>query len=813
MFKNYILTSWRSIRKNKLYSLLNIAGLAIGLASFILISHYVLDELSYDHWIKDSDRIYRIDGDLKFGGTAMNIAVVSDPMGPTIVKEYPQVEQYVRFYQDGPKLIKKGPEFIRESAGNMIHADSTLLDIFSFKILAGEKQRPLNGRDKVIISESMAKKYFGNIEYNEIIGKTLETDDDPKFYTVTAVMQNIPRNTHFHFDMIFTISNIRYEWNNWLSNNLATYIKLKEGVTEKEINPKFREMVVTYAMPQAAQFMDVKSLDQFEQAGNHLNYSLMPLTDIHLHSNKVAELAAHGNIQYVYIFSAIAFFILIIACINFMNLATARSANRAKEVGVRKVLGTQKSNLIFQFLSESTLMAYISTAVGIGLAFAFLNIFNSIAYKEYSIMELLSIKWIIALVLLPLLVGAIAGLYPAFYLSAFRPIEVLKSKIHSKGYKDVFRSSLVVFQFITSILLIVGSVVIYKQLNFIKNTNIGFNKEQVLIIDGAQALGNSLKSFKDEVSAYAGIQGSTYTGFLPVSNSNRNDNVYFKTPTPDIKTGLNMQIWRIDENYIPMLGMEIIKGRNFSKDMKTDSGAVILNEEAIRLLGYQENTLDQAIYAVNDDAPPTKINIIGVVKNFNFESLRQEVGPLAFFLGTARSSIGFKLNSSEAHSLIHQIETKWRSMANGAPFTYRFLDDSFNEMYRSEQRIGKIALVFSVLAIFIACLGLFGLASFMAEQRTKELGVRKVLGAGVYNLITLLSKDFIKLVIIAFAIAVPVSWYFMHRWLQDFAYRINLSWWMFGIAGIVSLAIALISVSSQAVKAALANPIRSLRTE
>lgn len=814
MIKNYLLTSWRSIKKNRLYSLLNISGLAIGLASFILITHYILDELSYDDWIKDSDRIYRVDGDLKFGGNALILACCSDPIGPTLVKDYPQVEQYVRFLQQGPKLIKKGNEFIREGKmGNIAFADSTLLEVFPFEIIAGEKYKPLEGKDKVLISESMAKKYFGSLLYADIIGKTLETDDDPKFYTVSAIMKDLPRNTHFQFDMLFTMKNSGYGFGNWLSNNLVTYVKVKPGITKKDIDPKFRDMVVKYAIPQAAQFMDVKSLDQFEANGNHLNYSLTPMKSIHLHSNKVAELGPNGNIQYIYIFSAVALFILLIACINFMNLATARSANRAKEVGVRKVLGTGKSSLIYQFLSESVLMAFISTVFGIALAIALLHTFNDIAAKNYTIKELFNYKWVIGYIILPLIVGALAGLYPAFFLSAFKPIAVLKSKIQTSGVKDHFRSYLVVFQFITSILLIVGSIVVYKQLNFIQNTKIGFNKDQVLIIDGTQALGSSLKSFKDEVSSFAGVQMSTYTTFLPVNNSSHNDNTYFKSAVPDVNNGLDLQTWSVDENYIPTLGMEIIQGRNFNKEMKTDTTAVILNEEAVRLFGYQDKTLEQGIYGFDAKSNPIRYNVIGVVKNFNFESLRQKVGPLAFFLGNPGYSLGFKISAVNAKSLVNQVENKWRSMSKGAPFTYRFLDDSFDEMYRGEQRIGKIALAFSVLAVLIACLGLFGLASFIAEQRTKELGVRKVLGAGVSNLITLLSKDFVRLVLIAFVIAVPLSWYTMHRWLQDFAYRIELSWWMFALAGVVTLIIALLTVSSQAIKAAFANPIKSLRTE
>jgi putative ABC transport system permease protein len=813
MLKNYIITSWRAILKNKLYSFLNIIGLAIGLASFILIAHYVLDELSYDDWIKDAERIYRVDGDLKFGGSALILAVCSDPIGPTLKKDYPQVEQFVRFYQSGPKLVRKGTDFIREM--NVVHADSTLMDVIPMEVIAGEKKHPLDGRDKVMISEKVAKKYFSGMPYDQIIGKTIETNDAAKYYTVSAVMKDMPRNSHFEADLIFTMLNVRYQWNNWLSNNLTTYVKFYKKINPADFNHHFNELVIKYAIPQAQQAgMQIKNIDDFEKAGNHLTYTLFPILDIHLRSNKVAEMGPNGNIQYVYIFSIVALFILLIACINFMNLATARSANRAKEVGVRKVLGTEKSSLIFQFLSESIIMAFISMVIGLCIAALMLHFFNDLSAKDYKINSLFTLPWNIGYVMLPVIVGLLAGLYPAFYLSSFKPIEVLKSKIQISGLKDHFRSYLVVFQFVTSILLIVSSIVIYRQLNFIQNTNVGFNKDQVLIIDGARALGTNTESFKNEVSGFTGVTGSTFTDFLPVSNSARNDNTYFKSSVPDAANGLDMQTWNVDENYIPLLGMEMIEGRNFQKDMKTDSSAVILNQAAADLLGYnKQHPLDQKLYGFDNANNPQPFNVIGVVKNFHFESLRQKVGPLAFFYGPYKRSIGFKVNAGKAKELLTQIETKWKSMASGAPFNYRFLNDSFDEMYRSEQRIGKVALAFSILAILIACLGLFGLASFMAEQRTKELGVRKVLGASMNSLFTLLSKDFVRLVLIAFVITVPLSWYLMNRWLQDFAYRIEIKWWMFALAGLISLFIALLTVSSQAIKASWANPIKSLRTE
>lgn len=814
MLNNFLTFAWRNLIKNKAFSLINIAGLAIGIACFILIGNYVLDELSYDRWNKNAANIYRVDANIILGGSELNLAVSSDPMGATLKQDYPQVKEYVRLYgSSGPKLIKKGSEFINEP--NVVHADSTLLRIFPFEVLAGDALHPLDGPNKVIVSESGVKKYFGNIGYQEVIGKIIETDDKNPLYTVTAIIRDVPHNNHIYKDFFFSMQNVDYNWGSFLSNNFNTYIQLESGTDPRAFEKNFPAFLNKYILPQVQQYMPMKSLDEFTAAGNKLEYFLFPITRIHLHSNRTAELGPNGNIQYIYIFSAVALFILLIACVNFMNLSTARSSNRAREVGIRKVLGTERKNLVFQFLTESVLTAGIATGLGIAGAIALLPYFNDLAAKSITIPELFTQKWLSIILMLPLVVGVLAGLYPAFYLSSFQPIAVLKGRLSGALNKSTFRSILVVFQFATSILLIIGAIVVYNQLNYIQNANIGFNKDQVLVLNGTGALGSQVDAFKNEISSLNGVVSSTYSGYLPVSFSSRNDNTFFKDATPDINRGLNMQVWTIDEEYIPLMGMEILEGRNFSKEFGTDSSAVILNEAAVKLLGFEKDVLKQDVYGssrfVRNQFVPYRI--IGVVKDFNFESLRQKVGPLCFFLGKASWSTAFKVKSANAQTLIGQIESTWKSMANGAPFSYRFLDQSFDEMYRSEQRVGKIALTFSILAIFIACLGLFGLATFIAEQRTKEIGIRKVLGAEISGIVSMLSKDFIKLVGIAALIAFPLGWFLMNRWLQDFAYRTNIAWWVFMVAGLSAILIALITVSFQAIKAALMNPVKSLRTE
>jgi putative ABC transport system permease protein len=810
MFTNYLKIAWRNLIKNKTFSLINIFGLAIGLASFMLIALYVVDEKSYDKFHENADNIYRIQSDINFGGNELRLAVSSDAIGQALKNDNPEVKEYVRFYNSsGSKLIKKGNEFINEP--RVAHADSTLFDVFTLPGIEGDTKTALNDPNTVVITESTAIKYFGT---TNVIGKTIEIkDNDNPVYTVTAVIEDMPRNSHFHFDFIFSMDNIKYGWGNFLSHNFQTYILLQDGTNHKEFEKNFVQFIDKYILPQAQQFMKIGSMAEFESAGNKLEYTLIPLTDIHLHSDRAVEMGVNGNIQYVIIFSAIAIFILLIACVNFMNLSTARSANRAREVGIRKVLGTEKKSLILQFLIESVFLVFISLFLAIGISYSSISYFNEISGKELLFSDLLNPAILLILFILPFLVGGLAGSYPAFFLSSFKPISVLKGKINQGLKKSHLRSGLVVFQFSTSIILIICTIVVFLQLEFIQNKKIGFNKDQVLIVEGTDALGNSVDAFKNEVSKMGGVKSSSFAGFIPVSNSSRTDNTFSTEPVMTDKTALSMQIWNIDYDYIPTMGMEMSEGRNFSVEFGSDSSAIIINETTAKLIGG-ENLIGKKIYA-NDGNPgqSTPMTIVGVVKNFNFESLRENVGPLSFKLGNNKWVTAFKIEASDASDLITNIEDKWKEMAPGMPFSYDFLDESFDKMYRTEQRIGKVAMSFAFLAILIACLGLFGLATYMAEQRTKEIGVRKVLGATVPSIVSLLSQDFIKLVLIAAIIAFPLAWWAMNSWLEEFAYRINIGWWVFLIAGLSAIFIALATVSYQAIKAAIANPVKSLRTE
>ena len=812
MLSNYLKIAWRNLLKNKTFSLINIIGLASGLACFILIALYVADELSYDRYNEKASRIYRINSDIVFGGNKLHLAVASDPMGAAIKNDYPQVEEYVRFYtSSGSKLIKKGDQYINEN--DVAHADSTLFNVFTLPVVSGEPKTALNEPNTVVVSETAAKKYFGT---TDVVGKSVETNDNGStLYKITAVIKDIPHNSHFNFSMIFSMDNVQYQWGNFLSHNHQTYLLLKPGTDYKAFEKNFSQFIVKYVVPQAAQFMQIKSMDEFEKAGNKLEYSLTPLTDIHLHSDRTVELGVNGNIQYVYIFSIIALVVLVLACINFMNLSTARSASRAKEVGIRKVVGSEKRYLVRQFLTESILTTVLSTGLAILIAYLSLSWFNNLSAKELHISDLLQPKYLAVVIALPIIVGFLAGIYPAFVLSSFNPIVVLKGKLSGGLRRSNLRNVLVVGQFTMSIFLIAATIIVFRQLNYIQTKKLGFNKDQMLIVNGTFALENNKDAFKNEVSKLPGVKGSTYAGFLPVSGYSRNDVSFSTSSAMTAENSLNMQVWDISYEYIPVMEMEMVKGRNFSKEFGTDSNATILNETAAKLLGW-DNPVGKKLYTFYQDQIGSRLidrEVIGVVKNFHFNSMKENIGPLCFRLADNSWTTAFKVNTSDIKQLVSTIESKWKTMAPGKPFSYQFMDEAFGNMYRIEQRTGKLGLTLAIIAIVIACLGLFGLATYTAEQRIKEIGVRKVLGATISNIVSMLSKEFMVLVLIASALAIPLAWWAMNEWLQDFAYRINIGWWIFFAAGVIALLIALVTVSSQAIKAAVANPVKSLRTE
>ena len=807
MFKNYLKIAIRNLWKNKGFSAINIIGLASGLAICLLILFYVNNELGYDHYNTKADRIYRVDADLQFGGNHFVLASTPDPLGAALKESFPQVEQYVRLRDHGGIMVKKGNQNIEED--KVIYADSTLFSVFTLPMIQGDPSTALVQPNSVVLTESTAKKYFNS---TDVVGKTLIIGDTGN-YKITGVIKDVPVQSHFHYDFFISMYGqlSPYEINQWTSNNFNTYVVLKKGANANYLSGQLNDFVMKHVAPL---FVSMNlTPEKFRQQGDYLHYNLFPLKKIHLYSNRTGELEANGNIEYVYIFSLIAFFILLIACVNFMNLSTARSANRAKEVGVRKVLGSMRNNLVMQFLSESVLISFISLALALLFASLLLPYFNQLSGKELTLNLFLS-PWLLpAALLLMIIVGLIAGSYPAFYLSSFKPVEVLKGKL-AKGFKSSWlRSSLVVFQFCISLILIIGTLVIYVQLNYIRNKDIGFNRSRVLIIKNTNVLGDQAKVFENEVKKISGVENATMTGYLPTAGW-RSDSPLFPDATADTKNAVSTQIWRVDENYIPTLGMKMIEGRNFSPDFPTDFSAIIINEAAAKLFAIKD-PLNKPLYYMNNFPKKelTQYHIIGIVKNFNFNTLRDEVTPLCLLLSQQNGSIAFRIHSADVKNLVGMIENKYKNIAPNQPFSYSFMDDDFNKIYFNEERMGRISITFSVLAILIASLGLLGLITFAAEQRTKEIGIRKVLGANSGNIISMLSKDFLKLVLIAALVAIPIASWVMNWWLRGFAYRIHISWWIFAFAALLATFIALATIFYQAIKAALANPVKSLRSE
>ena len=814
MFRNYLKIAFRSLRKSKGFTALNIIGLAAGLGVCLLIVLYVTDELSYDRYNVNADRIYRVDEDLYFNNTRYDAATTSKFFGPTLVASYPKIQQMVRFRNPGDLLVRKGNDHVLDH--HFTFADSTIFKVFTLPMIAGDPNTALNNPHSIVIDESAARRYFNS---TDVVGRTLEVGSDNTPLKITGVIRDMPEQSQFHFSFIrplresYTFNNPGD--NNWISNPYYTYILVQPGITRAEVQKDVDEVVNLNISPALQEMFRTSGAD-LEKAGNHFRCPITPLTDVHLHSNKSGELEANSNIQFVYIFSVIAVLILLIACVNFMNLSTARSANRAKEVGIRKVSGSTKGHLIIQFLTESVLLSLFSLVLALGIAVLLLPMLNQLAGKSLHPDVLFSGRFLPILILLVLLVGCLAGSYPAFYLSSFQPIHVLKGKM-AAGFKSSWlRNSLVVFQFFISIGLIVSTLVIYRQLHYIRNKEVGFNRDQVLVIHDTWSLGrDGTTNLRKDLLTLAGVTNATVTGDIPtVGGGQYWQQGWFRDASLDARKATLMTTLRVDDHYVPTLGMQIVKGRNFDlAQFPTDSTAIILNEAAVGTLGVKD-PLNLILYNHDDLFKTITYHVVGVVKDFNYNSMHDKIHPLIMVVNTFNwGSMAVRFHTNDVFSLVRQVESKFHAAKQGLPFSYTFMDNDFDKLYHAEQQTGQIFIAFAVFAILIACLGLFGLVTYAAEQRTKEIGIRKVLGARVTSIVGLLSKDFTILVGIAVLIAFPVAWWAMYKWLETFAYRTEISWWIFLVAGAVALAIALLTVSIQTVRAALANPVKSLRSE
>ncbi|GAB4230970.1 MAG: ABC transporter permease [Ekhidna sp.] len=810
MFKNYFNIALRNLLKHKFYTGLNIVGLAIGLACFMLISLFILDELSYDRFHDGADRIYRVDFNATLNGSDHISAQVGAPLAAAAKSDFPQVEDALKVRRSGTWFLKREESIETFKEETVLMADSNFFQFFTIPLKYGSAAGALQRPNTIALDATTATKIFGDINP---VGERLILDGQDS-YEVTAVYEDLPQNSHFTHNVI--LSMVTFDWTNnqnWLSTNFNTYLKLKEGSTMEEVQAQFPQMIKTYCEPLIEQFLNM-NLEELFESGNSLGFGLTPLTDIHLYSHKDGELEANGDIKYVYIFSAVALFILILACINFMNLSTARSANRAKEVGVRKVMGAYKNQLINQFLSEAILISFISTLVAFLFTALALPLFNSIASKSLSFYSLMDGSFLLFILALVLVVGILAGSYPAFYLSMFRPAEVLKGTIKQGVKSGPIRSTLVVFQFAISIIMIIGTAIVFDQLSFIQNKKLGFDKDQVLMVHDAWILRDNVNSFKEEASRNSNVINSTIASFTPTGRRDNSD-LYFKNATASSDESLVINIAVVDYTFINTLGLNMVEGRGFSEGFSSDSTAVIINETAARRFGY-DNPVGSKIYnygGSNDEPVVEGYRIIGVVEDFHFQSLRENISPLVMHLGQNNGYALFKIQPENIEETIAYIEQKWEEIVPGQPFQYSFMDQEFNAMYAEEQKVSEVFTSFSVLAIVIACLGLFGLAAFTAEQKTKEIGIRKTLGATVTNIVTLLSKNFMKLVLIAFGIAIPVSYWAMNAWLEDFAYRTTFKPTTFIISGLIALLIALLTIGFQSWNAARVNPAESLKDE
>ncbi|RCR65820.1 ABC transporter permease [Larkinella punicea] len=805
MIQNYFKIAWRNLWRKKAFSAINIVGLAVGLATCLLIVLFVQHELSYDRYNAKADRIFRMTMHIRLGGKEMNMAYAPALAGSAMLRDYPGVEAFTRLESEGTFVVKYGNERFKEE--RVVFADSNFFAVFSIPLLKGNVKTVLTEPNTVVLTESTARKYFGD---QNPVGKSL-TMGTKGLFRVTGVCRDVPSNSHFHYDFFGSYRSIR-QGEKWLASGSHTYLLLREGYSVAQLAAQSPTIVRKYMGPEVPEFLGM-TYDEYLRKGDRMGFRFQPVTDIHLGPNWENELEANSDPKYVYIFSAIAVFILLLACINFMNLSTAGSANRAREVGIRKVLGSVQQQLIRQFLSESVLITFLALVVAGVLVVVALPTFNQLANKAFDLGTLLNARMIGYTLMGSLLVGLLAGSYPAFFLSSFNPVSVLKGKLVSGVRSGWLRNTLVTVQFVVSIGMIIGTLVVYRQLRFIQNKKVGFDKEQVLILHDTYVLGDKLKTFRNELAKQSQIVSASLAGYLPAGRSNNGVDGFRDVNAPTETVPFRLKTYRIDEQYLPTLGIGVALGRNFSKAFSGDSAGVLVNEAAVRQFGWK-NPVGQRITTVGDGSPGDRqtYTVVGVTKDFHFESMHQHIAPLIMYYGGDQYQMALRIRTDNVPALLKTLEQNWKAETD-TPFSYSFLDERFNKMYESEQRIGELFGIFAGLAVFIACLGLFGLAAFTTLQRTKEIGVRKVLGASIASIVVLLSKDFLRLVFVAILIATPLGWYAMNEWLADFAYRIDLEWWVFGLAGLLAAAVALLTVSFQSIKAALVNPVKSLKSE
>ena len=792
--------------------MINLFGLAVGIACCILVLLHVKDELSYDQFLGNEDQLYRVTIDAKLGEQEINAPLSPAPMAEALISLFPEVEAAARIFRssfvgaEGVNVTRDEKRFIEE---RFFYVDSTLFDVMSYRFIAGDKDAALSAPNSIVLTERMATKYFGT---EDPINKTLRIDNQAD-YRVTAIVQDVPDQAHWHFDFLASLSTLPISKDTrWVSNPFSTYLLLKPGQDVNVLETKLQRLVDEHIAEQFQSILGL-SVEQFVGSGGRYNFALQRVADVHLHSQLDYEFEANGNIKYVYIFSIIAFLILMIACFNFMNLSTARSANRAKEVGIRKALGSFRKQLIGQFLFESIILCVLALGIGLMLVKLSLPAFNTLLGKNIAV-AYLSGFFLPVVIGFVLLLGLLAGSYPAFFLTSFNTISVIKGKRGTGSRNSRLRSTLVVFQFAISIVLMIGTAIVYQQVDFIQSKGLGFDKDHVVIVERGAALGSNRETFKHELMKSQGVIAAAGLDNLP--GSILNDDTFRPVGSPPDQLQVTWVVLG-DYDIIKALNIAVIEGRDFTREAPRDSSVLIVNKAAAKQLRF-ENAVGEQVTSpfANPNQPDRIYDIVGVMGDVHFESLHQEIKPLVIELASDSNPLSYlaiKIRPDQMAETIADIEDAWQAFVPGEPFEYAFLDQRIGSLYQADRQTGQMVGIFSGLAIMIACLGLFGLAAFIAESRVKEVGIRKVLGASVSGIVRLFTQDFLKLVVFAFLLAAPIAFLVMRSWLEAFAYRIDISWMLFVMVGGIAVLIAFATVCYQSMRAALINPVDALRAE
>jgi len=804
MLKNYFKIGWRNLVKNKVYALINIFGLAISLTCCILISAYIYNQITYDSYSKDSKNIYRVELQSSNGTTINEYPSVDAGVGVGLKNAFPEIAAYTRFISLPGFFMSYQEKQFKEN--EIAVADTGFFEIFTIPFVSGNARDALAEPNTIVITKEFAKKYFGT---NDPMGKSLKYSLFRNDLKVTGVIEPVPDNSHFHFNAFISRTTLPYKNDSsWINYGTFTYLKLNKNADALKLQSKFPQLVAEHVVGEVQKNRGV-TLQEAQKTANNFVFKLRPVSNIHLYSKTKYELEPPGDIQYVYIFGALCFFILSLACVNFVNLSTANAAGRAREVGIRKVMGSLKKQLVLQFLSESVLVSSLALVIALLLVWLLLPWYNQLSGEMIDFSFFLNPVAISSIAGVTLLTGLTAGIYPAFFISSFQPIKALKG-LRLKG-KSLLRNALVVFQFSVSLVLIIATLVVYDQLHFMLNRKPGYNKEQIMIINNANLLKKNQDAFRQQLLQDRYVTGVSNAFGVPADMKMGGTHVYpGQSDAIGNQAGVQVNLYNVDYDYIPVLQMQIAAGRNFSRNFPTDSAdGAIINETAAGELGWNNNNaIGQKILRPGQ----TTLTVIGVVKDFQYASAKQSIAPLMMLLRKGNSYL-VRINTANVNDLLSNIQNTWNSFSTGTPLEYTFLDDNFNKLYRSEQITGKTFTIFSVIAILIASMGLLGLISYVTVSRTKEIAVRKVLGSSVHEIVLMLSKNFVSLISISLLIAVPVSWWAMNKWLNDFAYRIEINWWIFVAAGVITLGIALLTIGFHIMKAAITNPVNSLRSE